>query len=40
MDQNQLKTHHISLHGYSMRHPVTQLVVDLPSMTCLASVTQ
>ena len=40
MDPNQFQTHIISLHGYSVSHPVTLLVVGLPSATCPASVTQ
>ena len=40
MDQNQFQTQIISLHGYSMSHPMTLLVVGLLSATCPASVTQ
>ena len=40
MDPNESQTHIISLHGYSVSHPVTRLVVDLSSATCPASVTQ
>ena len=40
MDPNQFQTHIISLHGYSVSHPVTRLVVSLPSAIRPTSVTQ
>ena len=40
MDPNHFQTHDISLHEYSVSHPVTRLVVGLLVATYLASVTQ